>query len=88
MPSKCKAMPKIRPETAAKRRMQIFYAADRAFIREGMNVSVYQIFNEAGVICIRRDYAKAIAVLPPQDRPTLRAGLMTGSAALRLVDTS
>ena len=49
MPSKCKAMPKIRPETAAKRRMQIFNAAHRAFNREGINVSVDQICTEAGV---------------------------------------
>ena len=42
-------MPKIRPETAAKRRMQIFNAAHRAFNREGINVSVDQICTEAGV---------------------------------------
>ena len=42
-------MPKIRPETAAKRRMQILKAAHCAFNRDGINVSVDQICVEAGV---------------------------------------
>ena len=42
-------MPKIRPETAAKRRMQILNAAHCAFNRDGINVSVDQICAEAGV---------------------------------------
>ena len=42
-------MPKIRPETAAKRRMQILKAAHCAFNRDGINVSVDQICAEAGV---------------------------------------
>jgi AcrR family transcriptional regulator len=42
-------MPKIRPETAAKRRMQILRAAHRAFNAHGINVSVDQICVEAGV---------------------------------------
>jgi len=42
-------MPKIRPETAAKRRMQILKAAHRAFNAHGINVSVDQICVEAGV---------------------------------------
>jgi AcrR family transcriptional regulator len=42
-------MPKIRPETAAKRRLQILNAAHRAFDRHGINVSVDQICAEAGV---------------------------------------
>ena len=42
-------MPKIRPETAAKRRNQILEAAHRAFNRHGINVSVDQICAEAGV---------------------------------------
>jgi len=42
-------MPKIRPETAAKRRMQILKAAHCAFNRDGINVSVDQICTEAGV---------------------------------------
>src|SRR5690242_18829493 len=43
------SMPKIRPETAAKRRMQILKAAHRAFNTHGINVSVDQICVEAGV---------------------------------------
>ncbi len=42
-------MPKIRPETAAKRRLQILEAAHRAFNARGINVSVDQICAEAGV---------------------------------------
>src|SRR5436190_50973 len=42
-------MPKIRPETAAKRRMRILKAAHRAFNTHGINVSVDQICIEAGV---------------------------------------
>jgi AcrR family transcriptional regulator len=42
-------MPKIRPETAAKRRIQILNAAHSAFDRHGINVSVDQICAEAGV---------------------------------------
>jgi AcrR family transcriptional regulator len=42
-------MPKIRPETAAKRRMQILKAAHRAFNQHGINVSMDQICAEAGV---------------------------------------
>jgi TetR/AcrR family transcriptional repressor of uid operon len=42
-------MPKIRPETAARRRMQILNAAHCAFNRDGINISVDQICAEAGV---------------------------------------
>ena len=42
-------MPKIRPETAAKRRMRILKAAHSAFNTHGINVSVDQICIEAGV---------------------------------------
>lgn len=42
-------MPKIRPETAAKRRMKILKAAHHAFNTYGINVSVDQICIEAGV---------------------------------------
>ena len=42
-------MPKIRPETAARRRNQILEAAHRAFNRDGISVSVDQICAEAGV---------------------------------------
>jgi AcrR family transcriptional regulator len=42
-------MPKIRPETAAKRRMKILKAAHHAFNTHGINVSVDQICAEAGV---------------------------------------
>lgn len=42
-------MPKIRPETAAKRRMKILKAAHRAFNVHGISVSVDQICAEAGV---------------------------------------
>jgi TetR/AcrR family transcriptional repressor of uid operon len=42
-------VPKIRPETAEKRRMQILNAAHCAFNRDGINVSVDQICAEAGV---------------------------------------
>ena len=43
------SMPKIRPETAEKRRMTILKAAHRAFNAHGINVSVDQICAEAGV---------------------------------------
>ena len=42
-------MPKIRPETAAKRRMQILNAAHCAFNRDGISISIDQICAEAGV---------------------------------------
>ena len=43
---------------------------------------------DTAVVRIRRDVAKGIAALKPEDRPTIRAGLLTGTTALRLVDTS
>jgi AcrR family transcriptional regulator len=48
-PLSIELMPKIRPETAAKRRMKILKAAHRAFNVHGINVSVDQICAEAGV---------------------------------------
>lgn len=42
-------MPKIRPETAAKRQIEILEAAYRAFSAHGIDVSVDQICAEAGV---------------------------------------
>ena len=48
-PLSIELMPKIRPETAEKRRMKILKAAHRAFNVHGINVSVDQICAEAGV---------------------------------------
>lgn len=42
-------MPKIRPETAEKRRLKIIEAAHRAFNIHGINVSIEQICAEAGI---------------------------------------
>jgi hypothetical protein len=43
---------------------------------------------QAAVVRIRRDFDKGLAVLEPPPRRLGRAALLTGSAALRLVDSS
>ncbi|MBX3482713.1 hypothetical protein [Phenylobacterium sp.] len=50
--------------------------------------AVIQAAVAAAVVKIRRSYAKALAVLDPERKPTGRTKLLAGSALLRLTDTS
>ncbi|MBX3484843.1 hypothetical protein [Phenylobacterium sp.] len=50
--------------------------------------AIIQTAVETAVRKIRKSYAKGLAVLDPERKPTARAALLAGSAPLRIADTS